>query len=123
MSTKPAKTPGAPAASRRDRTRTSPLGPTGGGSSGLPFDDVSVKDFSHESVRPRRAGEATGSDAPLGTKGNRVRRATTAGAQYRITQALPAPELPEARATLANGRLMRPVMGQRGSFAAGQADY
>lgn len=91
--------------------RRSPLAPTGGGQSGLPLDEVSTKEM-RGALRPR-GGTADG-DAALGTKGARGRTATTAmSAQHRITATLPGPSVPEAQKTLANGRLMSPVMGTR----------
>lgn len=38
------------------------------------------------------------------------------GARRRIEVKLPGPQSPEAGATQANGRVVRPVMGQRGNF-------
>lgn len=111
MAKKQMKTPGAPAAAR---TRRSPLAPTNGQTapSGLPFDDASVAQVERGVLRAKPQGIG-GSDAALGQVGHRAPKATTAGAQYRITGFHPAPEVPEARPTLANGRTVPAVMGSK----------
>lgn len=116
MSKKAMKTPGAPAASRGS-TKRSPLGPT---STSSPV-RMSVDDASAHVVKGtlRRRGGAADNDAALGTKGVRGRSATNASAQFRITSKLPGPTSPEAAQTLANGRMLPSVMGQRQSFLRG----
>lgn len=120
MAKKPMKTPGAPAASR---TRRSPLAPTDQSPqpSGLPFDDASSRIMKGQ-LRQRAGAGVGASDAAIGAKGRVTPRQTSAGAQYRITTGLPAPQSPEARATQANGRIVPAVMGskQRANFDAQQ---
>lgn len=111
MAKKQMNTPGTPAAAR---TRRSPLAPTNGQTapSGLPFDDASVREVKKGVLRSKPQGIG-GSDAALGVRTHPRQKATTAGAQYRITGFKPAPEVPEARSTLANGRTVPAVMGSK----------
>lgn len=128
MATKPMKAPGVKGKGGNDRraagTQRSPLAPTNGvtgnAPSGMPLDDANVREVQKGTLRPRAGAGVGGSDAALGQVGQRARRATTAGAQFRITTGLPAPQSPEARATQANGRVVPAVMGskQRANFDA-----
>jgi hypothetical protein len=112
------KTPGATGGS----TKRSPLAPAaqlGRQGQFMSFDDASSQVMVGE-LRARGTGGVGGSDAANGLKGAQGRTATNASAQFRITGFHPAPPPQEARATLANGRTMSPVMGtqQRGNFDA-----
>lgn len=122
MATKPAKASGVRGKGGNSRrvagTLKSPLAPTGAGPSGG-VDDVSVAAVRKGTLRPKQGGIG-GSDAALGSVGKRIPKATTAGAQFRVTMKLPGAVAPEARPTLANGRTVPPVMGskQRRNFDA-----
>jgi len=111
MAKKMMSTPGAPAAAS---TRRSPLAPTNGQTapSGM-VDDFSAREVQVGTSRPRGVAGLGGSDGALGQVGTRQRKATTAGAQFRITAGMPGPESPEARATQANGRVVPAVMGSK----------
>lgn len=123
MATKPMKASGVRGKGGNSRraagTQRSPLAPTSGGQSGLPMEDFSAREVQRGTLRPKASGVG-GSDAALGQVGQRTRKATTAGAQFRISTGLPGPTSPEARSTQANGRIVPAVMGskQRGNFDA-----
>lgn len=112
MAKKKMSTPGAPAASRKGRERTSPLAPTGGGGPGLPLEDWHASGFAGQ-LRPRDPGAAGDNDSALGQKGTRSRTATTAGAQFRITVSHKAPQPQQYPGTLAGGKIVPPVMGSK----------
>lgn len=92
----------------------SPLAPTNGQSapSGGLAGPLSVRQPQKGTLRPKQSGVG-GSDAMSGQVSFRARKATTAGAQFRITTGLPGPQSPEARQTQANGRIVPAIMGSK----------
>jgi hypothetical protein len=120
MASKPMKAAGVSGKGGNDRraagTRRSPLAPSGTGTPRV--DDVRVAEVRKGSLRPRVVGTSGGSDAALGMRTHRSQKATTAGAQFRVSGFRPGPMPEQARPTQANGRTVPPVMGskQRVSF-------
>lgn len=121
MGKKMAKTPGAPAASR---TQKSPLAPTDVTASpkDMGYDDVSSADVYKAGIRAKESS-ISGNDSALGMKGPRGRTATNASAQFRITAKRAPYSEPPAAGTMASARIMPSVMGQAQNFTAGGSTY
>lgn len=116
MAKKPMQAPGVRGKGGNDRragaTLRSPLAPTNGQTAPSGTDDFSAREVQRGTLRPKQGGVG-GSDAALGMRTMPTRKATTAGAQFRVSTGLPGPQSPEARATQANGRIVPAVMGSK----------
>ena len=113
MAKRPMKTPNAPGAAMK----VSPLAPLLGQvkGTGMQVDDVSATAIGKGSLRPARAGSASGlGDArALGTKRPQGRTSTNASAQFRITATRTPASEPTYTGTLAAGRILPSIMGSK----------